>query len=73
VIPKGLMDEIKRWIKDGLYGHLQINFSGGKIMSVNRVQTCKVEMLVINLNEPSHTSNIDQADIIKSKGTESPS
>jgi len=43
VIPKGLIDELKRWMKDGLYGHIQINFRDGKIMSLNRVQTINID------------------------------
>lgn len=48
MIPKKLIDEIERWIKEGRYGHLQINFSGGKIVNVNRVESIKVELLFVN-------------------------
>lgn len=48
MIPKKLLDEISRWMNEGKYGNLQINFSGGKIMSVNRVESVKVEMLFVN-------------------------
>jgi len=71
LIPKGLLDEIRRWIKEGLYGHLQINFSGGKIMSVNRVQTCKVEMLIITTNVDSNGQLAGDANISLS-GTGNP-
>lgn len=74
MIPKGLLDEIKRWIKEGLYGHLQINFSAGKIMSINRVQTVKVEMLIMSIpQETCTTDKLVLSDSIKIQGTESPS
>lgn len=44
-IPKKLLDEISRWMDEGRYGHLQINFSGGKIVNVNRVESIKVEAI----------------------------
>lgn len=43
VIPKRLKDEIELWMSEGKYGHLQINFSGGKIVNVNKVESVKVE------------------------------
>ena len=55
MIPKKLLDEINRWMNEGRYGHLQINFSGGKIMSVNRVESLKIEMLFVN----SPNMNVD--------------
>ena len=48
MIPKKLLDEIDRWINEGRYGHLQINFSGGKIVNVNRTESIKVELLFVN-------------------------
>lgn len=48
MIPKKLLDEINRWMNEGKYGNLQINFSAGKIMSINRVESLKIEMLVLN-------------------------
>lgn len=48
MIPKKLLDEIQRWITEGRYGHLQINFSGGKIVNVNRVESIKVDLLFIS-------------------------
>jgi len=46
MIPKKLLEEINRWIDDKRYGNLQINFSGGKIVNVNRTESIKVDMLV---------------------------
>jgi hypothetical protein len=43
VIPKRLKDEIEIWMSEGKYGHLQINFAGGKIINVNKVESVKVE------------------------------
>lgn len=48
MIPRKLLDEIERWIRDGKYGHLQINFSGGKIVNLNRVESIKVDMIITN-------------------------
>lgn len=45
MIPRKLKEEIEAWIRDGRYGHLQINFSGGKIVNVNRVESIKVEFI----------------------------
>lgn len=45
MIPKKLLEEILRWMNEGKYGHLQINFSAGKIVNVNRVESVKVDML----------------------------
>lgn len=56
MIPKKLLDEIERWIKEGRYGHLQINFSGGKIVNVNRVESIKVELLFVNNPETKITA-----------------
>lgn len=47
MIPKSLLDEIKRWIIEKRYGNIQINFQGGKIVNVNRVESIKIEMLVV--------------------------
>jgi hypothetical protein len=43
MIPKGLKDELERWIDEKKYGHLQINFSGGRIMNMNRVESVRVD------------------------------
>ena len=56
MIPKKLLDEIQRWITEGRYGHLQINFSGGKIVNVNRVESIKVELLFVNNPETKITA-----------------
>ena len=70
MIPKGILDELKRWMKEGLYGHLQINFSAGKIMSINRVQTMKVEMLIIN--GVAQTTQLDGSSNLNLTGTGNP-
>lgn len=46
MIPKELLAEITRWIVEKRYGNLQINFCGGKIVNVNRVESIKIELLV---------------------------
>lgn len=55
MIPKKLLDEINRWMNDRKYGSIQINFSDGKIMNVNRVESIKIEFL----NADAFNSNID--------------
>lgn len=45
MIPKRLREEIEDWMDSGRYGHLQINFAGGKIVNVNRVESLKVEAI----------------------------
>jgi hypothetical protein len=45
MIPPKLTDEITRWIKEKKYGNIQINFSGGKIVNVNRTESFKVEVI----------------------------
>lgn len=42
MIPKKLTDEIERWISERKHGHLQINFSAGKIMNVNRLDCVRL-------------------------------
>jgi hypothetical protein len=46
MIPQKLLDEISRWIRDKKYGNIQINFSGGKIVNVNRTESFKVDNLL---------------------------
>ena len=48
MIPKKLLDEIKRWIDEGRYGNIQINFSGGKIVNYNITQSLKVDIVFTN-------------------------
>lgn len=33
-------------MKDGKYGHLQINFANGKIINVNRVESIRMEVRI---------------------------
>lgn len=35
-------------MEEGRYGHLQINFAGGKIVNVNKVESVRIDMLVAN-------------------------
>lgn len=44
MIPKKLLDEITRWINEGRYGKIEINFSGGKIVNYNITQSLKVDL-----------------------------
>lgn len=46
MIPARLRDEIEGWMKDGKYGHLQINFANGKIINVNRVESIRMEVRI---------------------------
>jgi len=58
MIPKKLLEEINRWIDEKRYGNLQINFSGGKIVNVNRTESIKVDMLI---NTQNGTISISEA------------
>ncbi len=51
MIPKQLLDEINRWITEGRYGKIEINFSGGKIVNYNITQSLKVSLLFTNNKE----------------------
>lgn len=57
MIPKKLVDEINKWIAEGRYGNLQINFAGGKILNVNRVESIKIDMIVASDVHVSSTLN----------------
>lgn len=46
MIPKSLIDEIKRWVEEKKYGNIQINFAGGKIVNYNRFESVKIEFIV---------------------------
>ncbi len=45
MIPRKLLEEINLWIEEKRYGNLQINFSAGKIVNVNRTESIKVDSL----------------------------
>lgn len=51
MIPKKLLEEIIRWMREKKYGNIQINFSNGKIVNINRVESIRLE--VIGNMEPS--------------------
>ena len=48
MIPPKLRDKIERWIREKKYGNIQINFSGGKIVNVNRTESFKVEVIWVD-------------------------
>ena len=48
MIPKRLLEEIKRWMDEGRYGNIQINFSAGKIVNYNITQSLKVDLIFTN-------------------------
>jgi len=52
MIPPKLASEIERWIREKKYGNIQINFSGGKIVNVNRTESFKVEVIWAELPKP---------------------
>lgn len=58
MIPAKLRDEILTWMKEGKYGHLQINFAGGKIINVNRVESIRMEVVVQTFNGGNTTANL---------------
>lgn len=64
MIPKKLLDEISRWMDEARYGSLQINFQAGKIVNVNKVESLKVDMLMVN-NIETKVSVLATGDIIK--------
>ena len=63
MIPKKLLDEIKRWIDEGRYGNIQINFSGGKIVNYNITQSLKVDIVFTN-NPETNVSALASGDRI---------
>lgn len=48
MIPKKLLDEITKWINEGRYGRIEINFSGGKIVNYNVTQSLRIEFTSSN-------------------------
>lgn len=58
MIPKRLLDEINSWIKEGRYGNIQINFSGGKIVNYNITQSLKVDVVFTNNPDTGITASI---------------
>ena len=48
MIPKKLIEEINRWMTEGKYGNLQINFAAGKILNINRVESVKIDLIFTN-------------------------
>ena len=53
MIPPKLVSEIERWISEKKYGNIQINFSGGKIVNVNRTESFKVEVIWVGAPKPT--------------------
>jgi hypothetical protein len=56
MIPPKLTEEIERWIREKKYGNIQVNFSGGKIVNVNRTESFKVEVIWVDAPKASGTS-----------------
>mgnify|MGYP001287841726 FL=1 len=61
MIPPKLTEEIERWIRDKKYGNIQINFSGGKIVNVNRTESFKVEVIWVDAPKTVGTSEFSVA------------
>lgn len=60
MIPKPLLDEINRWMTEGRYGNIQINFSNGKIVNYNITQSLKIQMLFTNNPETKLSGTVSQ-------------
>ena len=67
MIPKKLLSEIQKWMDEGRYGNIQINFSGGKIVNYNITQSLKIDLIFTNSPDTkvSTVSTIAPSDIIK--------
>ena len=61
MIPPKLLSEIERWIADKKYGNIQINFSGGKIVNVNRTESFKVEVIWVGSPKAEGTAEFSVA------------
>ena len=61
MIPPKLTSEIERWISEKKYGNIQINFSGGKIVNVNRTESFKVEVIWVGSPKAEGTAEISVA------------
>lgn len=48
MIPKQLSNEITKWMDEGRYGKIEINFSAGKIVNYNVTQSLKVDLVFTN-------------------------
>jgi len=55
LVPKKLIEEIERWIGEKKFGHLQINFSEGRIVNVNRVESIRLTMIGTSIGEATIT------------------
>ena len=55
MIPPKLNEEIEKWIREKKYGNIQINFSGGKIVNVNRTESFKVEVFWVDSPKPTES------------------
>ena len=65
MIPPKLTDEIERWIRDKKYGNIQVNFSGGRIVNVNRTESFKVEVIWVDIPKVSESEQLATGSIIK--------
>ena len=61
MIPPKLTEEIGRWIREKKYGNIQINFSGGKIVNVNRTESFKVEVIWSQSPQEKSTAELSVA------------
>lgn len=61
MIPKRLSEEIKKWMDEGRYGNIQINFSGGKIVNYNITQSLKVDLVFTNNPDTKITAELSQS------------
>ena len=53
MIPAKLRDEIERWMAEGRYGNLQINFANGKIVNVNKSESFRVDLSITGASSPT--------------------
>lgn len=60
MIPKKLLEEIKKWMDEGRYGNIQINFSGGKIVNYNITQSLKVDLVFVNSPDTKISAELSQ-------------
>ena len=62
MIPQKLDEEISRWIKEKKYRNIQINFAGGKIVNINRLESLKLETIGIPCVTTTVTTFVKELD-----------
>lgn len=50
MVPVKLTQEIERWMREGKYGHLQVNFANGKIVNVNKFESIRIDVTISQAN-----------------------